>query len=118
MASLRITLWNANGKYNFQLRDYTFYRTGHPDVKAHGGTGILNRERIKHHFHQGLATIYLQATSITVQSGNANLSMAAVYCPPRFTISEGQFMVFNNLLGDRLMAVGDYNALGITHCDS
>jgi len=81
MANLRITMWNANGvsrhnlevtqflnenhidimllvemhltnKYNFQIIGYTFYRTDHPDGKAHGGTGILIRERIKHHFHQ------------------------------------------------------------------
>jgi len=28
----------------------------HPDGKAYGGTGILIRERIKHHFHQRLIT--------------------------------------------------------------
>jgi len=45
-----------------------------------------------------------------VQSGNGNLTTAAVYCPPRLTISEGQFMDFNNLLGDRFIAAGDHNA--------
>jgi len=41
-----------------------------------------------------------------VQSGNGNLTIAAVYCPPHFTISEGQFMDFYNLLGDRFIAAG------------
>jgi len=45
-----------------------------------------------------------------VQSGNGNLTIAAVYCPPRFAISEGQFMDFYNLFGDSFTAVGDYNA--------
>jgi len=52
----------------------------------------------------------LQATSIKVLSGNGNLTIAAVYCPPRFTISEGEFMDFYNLLGDRFIAAGNYNA--------
>jgi len=32
---------HLTNKYNFQIRGYTFYRTDHPDGKAHGGTGIL-----------------------------------------------------------------------------
>jgi len=86
MAPLRISLWNANGvsrhkleltqflhdnhidvmllsethltnKYNFQIRGYVFYGTDHPDGKAHGGTGILIRNRIKHEFHKRKAAI-------------------------------------------------------------
>jgi len=91
-------------KYNFQISGYTFYRTDHPDGKVHSGTGILIRERIKQHFYQRFETDYLQTTFIKVQSNNGNLSIAAVYCPPRFTISEGQFMDFFNLLGDRFIA--------------
>jgi len=52
----------------------------------------------------------LHATSIKVKSGNGNLSIAAFYCLTRFTISEGQFMDFNNLLGGRFIAAGNYNA--------
>jgi len=37
---------HLTNKYNFQIRGYTFYRTDHPDGIAHGGTGILIRERI------------------------------------------------------------------------
>lgn len=139
MASLRISLWNANGvsrhklelsqflhdkqidvmliaethltnKYNFQVRDYLFYGTNHPDGKAHGGTGILIRNRIKHHRYKEFATNYLQATSIKLELGSGNLTLAAVYCPPRFAISEGQFMDFFNSLGDHFIAAGDYNA--------
>jgi len=52
----------------------------------------------------------MQATSIKVQSGNGNLTIAAVYCLPLLIISEGQFMDFYNLLGDRFIVAGDYNA--------
>jgi len=96
MSFLRISTWNANGvsqhklelaqflpdnqidvmmllethltnKYNFQLRGYSFYGTNHPNGKAHGGTGILIRSRIKHHYHNKFAKNYLQATSINIQ---------------------------------------------------
>jgi len=103
MATLRITMWNANGvsrhnlevtqflhdnhidimllvethlisKYNFQIRGYTFYRTDHPDGKAHGGTGILIRERIKNHFHQRFATNYLQTITQAMETSPQPLS--------------------------------------------
>jgi len=55
-------------------------------------------------------TNYLQTTSIKVQSCNENLAIAAAYCPPHLTISDGQLMDFFNLLADRFIAAGDCNA--------
>jgi len=73
-----------------------FYNTNHPDGKAHGGTVILIKNSIKHHFHNTFATNYVQATSINIQLG----------CP-RFTISEAQFIDYFNSLGKYLIAAGD-----------
>lgn len=93
MASVRITQWNANGvsrrkheltyflqdknidvmllaethltnKYTFEIPGYTFYGTNHPDNKAHGGTGILVRSRVKHYFLNRFEKDYLQFTSV------------------------------------------------------
>jgi len=36
-----------------------FYNTNHPDEKAHGGIGILIKNRIKRHFYNTFATNYL-----------------------------------------------------------
>ena len=140
MATLRIATWNANGvsqrklelaqflhekhidvmllsethltsKYNFQIRDYHFYGTNHPDGKAHGGTAILIRNRMKHHFYKEFAENHLQATSINIQlDDNTLLTLAAVYCPPRFTVLEAQFLDFFQALGPHFIAAGDYNA--------
>jgi len=101
---------HLTNKYNLQIRGYMFYNTNHPDGKAHGGTEILIKNRFKHHFHHTFATNYLQATSINIQLGCHNLALAAIYCPPRFTISEAQFIVYFNLLGKYFIAAGDYNA--------
>uniref|UniRef100_A0A034VFD2 Putative RNA-directed DNA polymerase from transposon X-element n=1 Tax=Bactrocera dorsalis TaxID=27457 RepID=A0A034VFD2_BACDO len=139
MSSLKIVLWNANGiprhklelakflndkeidimllaethltnKYNFNVSGYTFYCTNHPDGKAHGGTGILIRSRIKHHSLTGTAENYLQATSICVQTKQGDITLSAVYCPPRFPITEKQFIDFFSSLGECFLAAGDYNA--------
>jgi len=94
----------------FQINGYIFYGTNHPDGKAHGGTGVLIKNRIKHIFRNDFGINYLQATSLNIQLGNRQITLAAVYCPPRFTISENQFLDFFNTLGDRFKAAGDYNA--------
>lgn len=134
MASLRISTWNANGvsqhklelaqflldnhidimllsethltnKYNFTITGYSFYGTNHPDGKAHGGTGILIRSRLKHHFHKEFAKNYLQATSLKIHLDSGNqLALSAIYCPPRYSISEDQFMEFFNSLGEHFIA--------------
>jgi len=81
MAPLRNALWNANGVSWHKLElaqfmndneidvmllaethltnKYMFYNTNNPDGKAHGGTGTLIKNRIKHHFHNTFATNYL-----------------------------------------------------------
>lgn len=139
MAYLRICLWNANGiskrknelktflddnnidimllsethltnKNNFYLTGYIFHATNHPDGKAHGGTGILIKQRIKHHSLQRVATNSLQSTSIRIQTVGGHLNLAAIYCPPRFCISDMEFMQFFDTLGDCFIAGGDYNA--------
>lgn len=97
-------------KHNFHIPGYLFYATNHPDGKAHGGTGILIRSRIKHHLYNRTEMDYLQSTSISMQSSSGPVTLAAVYCPPRFVVSEDQFSEFFNSLGERFIADGDYNA--------
>ena len=139
MSLLKICAWNANGvsqhkqeiynflrneeidlmlisethltyKNNFSVSGYKFYKTNHPDGKAHGGTGILIRNRIKHFCLEPYSKTFLQATSIQLQNEGKNLTVSAVYCPPRFAISENEFKEFFDTLGDRFLAAGDYNA--------
>ena len=139
MSVLNICFWNANGvnqhklelarflteyaidvmllsethltdKYNFYIPGFIFYSTNHPDGKAHGGTGILLRNRLKHCVLQPYATNYLQATSVTLNNYGKELNLSAIYCPPKFKITENQFKEFFDNLGDRFIAGGDYNA--------
>lgn len=105
---------HLTNNYKFQINVYIFYGTNHPDGKAHGDTGVLIRNRIKHTFRNDFATNYLQATSFNIQLGNGQITLAAVYCSPCFMMSENQFLDFFNTLADRFIAAGDYNA---KHCN-
>jgi len=67
--------------------------------------------RIKHHLLGNWQEDCLQCTSINLQFHNGALTPAAVYCPPRFTISEKKFTtLFGHSFGDRFVADGDWNA--------
>ena len=120
MSLLKICFWNANGinqhkseishfllkedidvllisetyltnKYNFNIPGFTFHKTNHPDGKAHGGTGILIRKRLRHYALAEFSKDYLQATSIHVESLVGSLTISSVYCPPRYAITKETF---------------------------
>ena len=139
MSYLRVCFWNANGlnqhkteisyfmkkqnidvmlvsethltnRYNFYISGYSFHSTNHPDGKAHGGTGILIRNRIRHYALDEFSKDYLQATSIHLECFSGGLTLSSVYCPPRFSMTKEKFEEFFNTLGDRFLACGDYNA--------
>ena len=75
-------------KYNFNIAGFVFHKTNHPDGKAHGVTGILVRNRLRH--------FALNEYSNT-----------SVYCPPRFIITKDKFEEFFSSLGNRFLACGD-----------
>lgn len=136
---IKITVWNANGlsqhgqeltafiqnndidialisETHFTTRSfikiprYSIYHTQHPDGTAHGGTAIIIKTTLKHFQLENFAENYLQATSIKVETCNGPLTFSAVYCPPRHTIKENQFLNFFKTLGTRFVSGGDYNA--------
>ena len=105
MSYLRVCFWNANGlnqhkseisyfmkqqdidvmlvsethltnRYNFYITGYSFYFTNHPDGKAHGGNGILIRNRIRHCALDEFSKDYLQATSINLECFAGDLTLS------------------------------------------
>lgn len=86
------------------------YHTNHPDNKAHGGSAVLVRSNIKHHVLQDYCKNYIQATNVVITDWISDITVSALYCPPRFTIKETEFNDFFQSLGDRFIAGGDYNA--------
>ena len=137
--TLKIAIWNANGLTNhvreiqtfitqhnidillisethftnrsyMKLNRYSIYETKHPDGTAHGGSAIIIRNSIKHHELQKHNTDYLQATSVSIEDWNGPITITALYCPPKHSISKKQYIKFYKSLGNRFLAGGDYNA--------
>ena len=96
MCLLKICFWNANGinkhkseityflrkeemdnmlisethltnKYNFNIAGFVFHKTNNSDGKAHGGTGILVRNQLRHFALNEYSKDNIQATSISVE---------------------------------------------------
>ena len=136
---IKIVLWNANGlaqrslelktfiknqdidimlisethfthKNFLRIPQYSIYTTNHPDGKAHGGTAVIIRNKIKHYENEHHCKDFLQATNVTVEEGNGFFTVSAIYCPPKHTISKEKFTTFFKSLGHRFIAGGDYNA--------
>jgi hypothetical protein len=135
---LKIALWNANGllqhkdeikifldhnaidillvsethftdRSYFRIPHYNAYFTNHPDNTAHAGSGILIKQNISHYELPKFEKNFLQATVIKVQMKTYELTVAAVYCPPRHNIKEENFNEFFRTLGNKFIAGGDYN---------
>ncbi|PNF38784.1 RNA-directed DNA polymerase from mobile element jockey [Cryptotermes secundus] len=135
---LKIALWNANGllqhkdeikifldhnaidillvsethftdRTYLRIPHYNAYFTNHPDNTAHAGTGILIKNNISHYELPKFEKNFLQATAIKVKMKAYELTVAAVYCPPRHNIKEESFYEFFRTLGNKFIAGGDYN---------
>jgi exonuclease III len=136
---LKIVLWNVNGlvqhteevknytqnqqvnimlisethsttRNYFKIPNYAIYDTQHPDRTARGGTAILINNGIKYYLYGHYNLEHLQATSITVEDWVGPLIIAAIYCPPKRTITAKQFRHFYTSRGHCFLAGEDYNA--------
>jgi len=81
-----------------------------PRRTAHGGTAILIKESIQHYELLKYEEESIQATSIKVVGFPYEITIAAVYCPPRHNLIKEQFETFFQTLGPIFIAEGDYNS--------
>ena len=84
--------------------------TTHPDGTAHGGIAILIKVSIQHYKLLKYEEESIQATSIKVRGFPYEITVAAVYCPPRHNLKKEQFQTFFQTLGPKFIAGGDYNS--------
>lgn len=108
--ALLISETHFTSRSYFKIPGYTIYYTNHPDNKAHGGSAILIRSNIKHHLLGSYCKHHIQATNIVLSDWTSDITLSAIYCPPRYTIKEADFNDFFQTLGSRFIAGGDYNA--------
>ena len=91
----------------FYIPGYKLCHTNHPDGSAYGGTAILVKDTIMFYELLKYDEQAIQATSIKVQGILHEITVAAVYCPPRHNIKKDQFKAFFHTLGPRFIAGGD-----------
>jgi hypothetical protein len=77
---------------------------------AHAGSAVLIKSSIDHYQLNGYKKNYLQATSVRVNTLPNDISVSAVYCPPRHNVKKEQFNDFFQNLGPKFIAGGDFNS--------
>jgi len=82
----------------------------HPDGKAHDGIAIIIRSSIKHYEIDKHHRDFLQATSVMMETWNGCITIFAVYSSPKHIIKSEQYIKFLETLGNRFIAIRDYNA--------
>jgi hypothetical protein len=81
---------------------YTTYATDHPDGTAHAGSATITRKDIKHNELIKYETDYIQATKISIEEWDGNLTISAIYCPHATQLKR-------NSPGHRFLVGGDFN---------
>jgi exonuclease III len=92
-----------------KIRNYNIYTTLRPSSKARGGTAIFIKDSIKHFELENHSELYQQATTVSVNDGNNDLTVTAIYYPPQGGADEIKFTDFFRKLGNRFIVGGDYN---------
>lgn len=93
-----------------KIQGYTTYRTDHPDGTAHGGTAIIIRQNLKHYILEEFKKDYLQATTVCVNDTLGQVTISAVYCPPKYNNKKEHFENYLKSLGSKYIAGGDWNS--------
>ena len=94
----------------FKIPHFNVYNTPHPDGTAHGGTTLIIRKSISHHELPSYQTNKIQATTVEIKTTPWRLTVAAIYSPPRHSISTDEYKDFLQTLGNRFIVGGDWNA--------
>lgn len=136
---VRIMEWNANGLLQHQqelqtvldiekidvclisethftkesfvrFKGYKVYQTIHPENAAKGGSAVIIRDSIAHYQEMEYQSVEIQATAVSVRTQNQNITVVAIYCPPRHALKTEQYLNFLNYQGHRFIIGGDFNA--------
>jgi hypothetical protein len=142
-SSLRISVWNANGilhhlleiklylasnkidillisethatdRTYIKIPYYTVYFANHPDQHAHAGAAIIIRSALQHTELHPYITDKIQSACVRVLLSHRPLTIAALYSPPRHSITADEYNAFFKKLGHTFLAAGDWNAKHIS----
>jgi exonuclease III len=138
-SSLRTSAWNTNGLTNHiqeiilylninkidillisethgtdrtyaKIPYYTVYFANHPDNQAHAGAATIIRTALKHYILHPYITNKIQSAIVKIQLSHRPITIAAIYSPPRHSISSKDYEEYLSFLGPQFIAAGDWNA--------
>ncbi|CAG9559410.1 unnamed protein product [Danaus chrysippus] len=92
------------------MLSYKVYHALHPGNSAHGGSAIIVKENLQHYEEIKYEQPEIQAVAIRLECKHYPLTIAAVYCPPRYSISKEEYVSFLRQHGQRFIVGGDFNA--------
>lgn len=82
----------------------------HPDSTGRGGSAVIIRSDIKHYEANKFQKNFPQATKVILEDLSGELTVSAIYCPPKHAIKMEHFDSYFATLGKRFLTTGDYNA--------
>jgi len=108
---LRVSETHFTNKRYLRIPRYTLFHTKHPDGEAHVGTTFTIRSSIKHFQFDKRQTDFLQATNVMIETLYGCITISAVSNSPlKQVIKSEQYINFFEILSNRFIAAGDYNA--------
>lgn len=107
---LLISETHFNSNSVFRIPNFTCYHTPHPDNRARGGSAVIIKNNIDHFILESFSSPFIQATSISVKIANKNVTISAVYSPPKHSFEYTHFLEYLESLGQSFISGGDFNA--------
>jgi len=82
----------------------------HPNGTARGGAAVIIRSGLKYIDLQAYQEDWVQCAKVRILSPTGDITIAAVYCPPRHLFGDDLFHDLLDNLGAKFIAGGDINA--------
>jgi len=88
-------------KHCFKIPHNNMYCTNHPDGTAHAGTAVIIKQTISH-YELPKYEDFLQATSIRVRTLPYELTVSAVYSPPKYNLNKNSLRIVLQHTGPKI----------------
>lgn len=96
-----------------KMRGYKIYHAVHPQNSARGGSAVMVKEELIHHEYKKIELQEFQSISVKVKltcHSSGMITIAAVYCPPRFSLKKPDYCDFLRNFTGKFIIGGDFNS--------
>lgn len=93
-----------------KIRNYLVYATNHPSGLPRGGSAVIIKRSLPHHDIGSFVSDSIQASVVAINFNHRSINISSIYCPPRYTPLEQDFMDLFSHLGHHWIIGGDFNA--------